>query len=335
MLYLNESDVAASGGHDWIAALEDVRRAFQCHAREDSVLPPKVTLPIPYAEKIGPSSGPLPHYVAMPAYLGGNIPYAGFKWVSVGHPYQVDQPDITAVIVIQSPDSGYPAAIMDGTLITAIRTAAVTAVAAQELAPPYAEVLGIIGAGAQGAMHLRLLPQVLPKLKQIRLYNRSRSKAEELASRMKNEVKAEIVVTGQAQEAVVESDILVTATSSSGEPIVHGEWLKEGVLYVQVGRHEIAFEAVRQFDKILVDDWEQIRHRGVQTLALMEQEGEWRCSCLHGTLGQRLLGRIVGRESASERIMFSSIGLGVTDLAIAARIYEQATARGIGQWLAR
>lgn len=156
----------------------------------------------------------------------------------------------------------------------------------------------------------------------------------ELATRWKDQVKTEIIVTEGAQEAVMESDIVVTATSTN-EPIVQAEWLKRGVLYVQVGRHEITFEAVQRFDKIFVDDWQQIRQRGVQTLALMEQEGRWRSSCLHGTLGQRLLGAIVGRESDSERIMVSTIGLGVVDLAIAARIYEQAVAQGIGQVLTR
>ncbi|WP_282939181.1 ornithine cyclodeaminase family protein [Paenibacillus sp. RC67] len=316
------------------AALEDVRRALLCHGQGETILPPKMTLSHSFDKQTGPSSGSLPHYVAMPAYLGGNVPYAGFKWVSVGHPHTADQPDITAIIVIQSPQSSYPAAIMDGTLITSIRSAAVTAVAVQELARPDAQVLGIIGTGAQGAKHLQLLSQALPKLKQIRLYNRSRDKAVELATRWKDQVKTEIIVTEGAQEAVMESDIVVTATSTN-EPIVQAEWLKRGVLYVQVGRHEITFEAVQRFDKIFVDDWQQIRQRGVQTLALMEQEGRWRSSCLHGTLGQRLLGAIVGRESDSERIMVSTIGLGVVDLAIAARIYEQAVAQGIGQVLTR
>ncbi|MEW9699204.1 hypothetical protein [Paenibacillus sp. SI8] len=328
VLYLTMEDVRACNGEDASAARADVSKALAIHAGGETALPPKITLSPPFGEQEHSS-----HYVVMPAYVGGDVQMAGVKWVSVGQECDSSSiPAIPSLILLVNHGNGRPIAIMDGTLLTGIRTAAVTAVAAKALANPQAEVLGLIGAGFQSRMHLQSLMEVLPCLKEIRIYNRTHLKAQELAACYSTQFHGSIRAVRQAEAAVQGADVVVSATSSL-TPIIQQAWLKEGVFYAQVGTHECTFEAVHDFNKIYVDDWEQILRRGVQTLAMMASHGQWDGSRLHGTLGDYLNGQISGRESASEKIMFSGIGLGVTDICMAERIYRTAVAKGIGNKL--
>lgn len=323
IVYLTLEDVKRCGADDFAAARNDVRHALSLHAAEQCVLPAKVTITPPMRE-----SGSGMHYIAMPAYLGGNVQMAGVKWVRAGKT-DGSSPSITSLFLLVDHDSGDPVAVMDATLLTGIRTAAATMVAAEELANPHAEVFAMIGAGAQGRMHLQAMQYSLPNLKEIRIYNRTYEKARQLVDELGGGFHGRFMAVHDPEEAVRGADVVVSATTTNA-PIIQEDWWKDGVFYAQVGGHECTFEAISAFDKIYVDDWRQLQQRGVQTLSVMAQQGQWSESGLHGTLGERLLGRISGRDSNREKIMFSSIGLGIMDIAISARIYRTAIAEHIG-----
>ncbi|WP_248925023.1 ornithine cyclodeaminase family protein [Paenibacillus hamazuiensis] len=323
IVYLSEDDVRRCGGGDFAAVQGDVRHAFALHAQGEHVLPAKVQL-----AQADRNNGSRTHYIVMPAFLGGDVQMAGMKWVRVGKPESAS-PAITSLMLLADHSSGEPAAIIDATWLNGIRTAAVTAVAALELANPESTVLAIVGSGAQGKAHLRYLPAVFPRLREIRIYSRRYENARYAAEEIGGGFRDRIVAVRHAEEAVRDADIVVSATTAS-EPVIREEWLKEGVFYAQIGSHECTFEAVAAFDKIVVDDWQQQLHRGVQTLAVMARLGKWSERDLHGTLGERLTGRIPGRESEHEKIMFGGIGLGIVDIAIAARLYQTALKERIG-----
>lgn len=316
-------DVRRCGGENFAAARNDVRQALSLHASGRYVLPSKIPIaPSDHAD------GNRTHYIVMPAYLGGEVQMAGMKWVRVGKT-DGTAPSITSVFLLVDHNSGDPVAMMDATLLTGVRTAAVTTVAAQELANPDAKVLGIIGAGVQGRMHLQALQAAFPNLTEIRIYSRRQENASKAADEFLGNFQGRMIAVHDAEEAVRDSDLVVSATTADA-PVIRKEWLKDGVFYAQIGGHECTFEAVEAFDKIFVDDWEQLLHRGVQTLAVMAKQNKWKESDLHGTLGERLTGNVSGRMSNREKIMFSSIGLGIVDIAIAVRIYRTAVAKHIG-----
>lgn len=327
LLYLSDEDVRCCGGDDFRVARTDVRSALSIHTKGQSVQPPKVSIRPNYR---GQSE---PNYIAMPAFLGGDYNMAGVKWVNVGKMGACStRPAITSLILLNDVETALPAAIVEGTLLTGVRTAAVTALATELLANPDAQVLAIVGAGWQGRMHLQALSEVLPNLKEIRVYSRTFSKSKKLTEEFCQQIQCRLIAVSDAENAVRGADVVVSATSAEA-PIIQGNWLKEGVFYAQIGTHECTFDAVRSFDKVLVDDWEQVLQRGVQTLAVMARQGEWSSAGLDGTLGQLINGVVPGRESVKEKIMFSGIGLGVVDLAIATRVYREAVRRGIGNRL--
>jgi ornithine cyclodeaminase len=181
----------------------------------------------------------------------------------------------------------------------------------------------------QSRMHLQALTHSFPRLKEIRICGRRQEKARHLTDEYGNRFKGRALAVRDAETAVRGADIVVTATTTD-KPIIEKDWLKDGVFYAQIGSHECTFEAAAAFDRIYVDDWQQLLRRGVQTLAIMANQGLWSEERLTGTLGERLLGKVPGRESKREKIMFSSIGLGVTDIVMASRIYRTAVAKRIG-----
>ena len=128
-LYLSQEEVIAAGGLDMAAAMADVEAALRLHQASDDLLPPKAVL------DWGQGSQGLrdDHINAMPAYLGGDYNMAGLKWIASfpANPHQRNLPRATSLIILNNPDTGTPLAVMDGTLISAMRTGAVTGVAAR------------------------------------------------------------------------------------------------------------------------------------------------------------------------------------------------------------
>ncbi|RLF05411.1 MAG: ornithine cyclodeaminase family protein, partial [Thermoprotei archaeon] len=136
ILYLKQEDVIKAGVLDFDAALKDVEEVFRMMARGEVVMPPKVAMDLYF-----PDGSPKGHLVAMPAYIK-SLNIAGIKWAAgffrnpelYGLPHGID------VIVLSDPENGRPLAIMDGTLITAVRTGAVAGVGAKYLAPDGANI---------------------------------------------------------------------------------------------------------------------------------------------------------------------------------------------------
>src|SRR5438067_1532862 len=160
---------------------------------------------------------------AMPAYL----PSAGLgcKLVTL-FPHNTDRPTHQAAIVLFDPDNGSPVALIDGTYITATRTAAAAALAARLLARPNADVLAIIGTGVQARTHARAFASVR-EWKEIRVAGRDPAKAEVLA--------AELGATPASFEDAIRGAGVVAAATHSAEPVVRAEWVAPGTHVSSVG----------------------------------------------------------------------------------------------------
>jgi ornithine cyclodeaminase/alanine dehydrogenase-like protein (mu-crystallin family) len=210
-------------------------------------------------------------------------------------------PTHLAIIVLFRSETGEPLAVMDGRLITELRTAAVSAVATRLLSPTNASRLAVLGSGVQARAHIKAL-SLVRKFEEIRVWSRDSQHATLLAEEVGG-------TATSAEEAVCDADVVVTVTNSP-EPILRGKWLKPGVLINAVGavgpkRRELDNDAMR--GALIVDS----RDAALQESGDMLLAG----ANVYAELGEVLAG---GKPKPdSEITVFKSLGLAVEDLAAA------------------
>ena len=250
----------------------------------------------------------------MPAWRSGESPYYALKEVCVfpGNPKRGLDTHLGAVI-LHSGETGEPLAIMNASAITAVRTAAVSAVATKLLAREDSKVLAILGTGVQAKSHAAAIPFVRD-ISEIRLCGRNDS----------------------AEEAVRGADIIVTATSSR-EPILKREWISPGTHINAVGS---SIAAARELDgatvasaSLFVDRRESTVNEAGDYLFALQEGAIGGPEHIRGELGELLTGTAKGRKSATEITLFKSLGLAIEDLASAALLYAKARAAGRGTWV--
>jgi thiomorpholine-carboxylate dehydrogenase len=238
----------------------------------------------------------------MPAYAGA----LGAKLVTF-YPHNEGIPTHHAVILLFKPETGEPIAIMDGRLITEMRTAAVSAVATRHLARPDTSVLAILGSGVQAGSHLEAL-RLVRSFTEVRVW--SPRNAQGFAER--HSVKA----VATAAEAVRSADVVVVATSSQ-TPVLCGSWLSPGAHVNAVGAtrpewRELDDELLARA-RLFVESREAAGQESGDVMAASGKLTE---------IGEVVAGIAPGRSSADEITLFKSVGGGVEDVATAALVYE-------------
>jgi ornithine cyclodeaminase len=220
-------------------------------------------------------------------------------------------------VILHSGETGEPLAIMNASAITAIRTAAVSAVATKMLAREDAHVLAILGGGVQAKSHLRAIPLVRD-LREIRTYSRSGGSA------------------SSAEEAVRGADIIVTATNSK-EPVLRREWVSAGAHINAVGS---SIAAARELDgatvaaaSLFVDRRESTVNESGDYLFALREGAISGPEHIRAEIGEILTGIAPGRTSREEITLFKSLGLAVEDLASAVLLFEKAQRAGRGTWI--
>jgi len=264
----------------------------------------------------------------MPSYRGGPQPHYGLKEVCVfpGNP-AIGLDTHLGGVLLHSGETGQLLAVMNASAITAIRTAAVSAVATKLLAREDARTLAIIGAGVQARTHLEAIPLVR-NINDVRIVSRTPAKAAALAGKSAR-------VVASVEEAVRGADIIVTATSSR-EPILKREWLADGVHINAVGS---SIAVARELDgatvaasSLFVDRREStINEAGDYLFAL--REGAITDGHIRAEIGDILIGKAKGRSSDDEITLFKSLGLAVEDLASAQYLFEKASREKSGSWV--
>ncbi len=232
-------------------------------------------------------------------------------------------------VILHSGDTGEPLAFMNASAITAIRTAAVSAVATRLLAREGASVLAILGAGVQARSHLRAIPLVRD-ITEVRIYGRDRAKAETLAT------DASIRGVADAESAVRGADIIVTATSSR-EPVLRREWIAPGAHINAVGS---SIAAARELDaatvaaaSLFVDRRESTVNESGDYLFALREGAIAGPEHIRAEIGELLTGVAGGRTSEDEITLFKSLGLAVEDLAAAVFLHGEALRTGAGKWV--
>lgn len=317
LLYLSQSDVAAVGltMAEIIVVLE---RMFREKGEGRVEMPPK----------IGIHTMPDAFIHAMPASIAAQKA-AGMKWVG-GYPENSKRglPYITGLLILNDAETGVPLALMDCTWITAKRTGAATAVAAKFLARPESATAGILGCGVQGRSNLEALKVVFP-LKKVHAYDTHRDRAAGYAQELSTELEIEIAPVSDPKQAVVNSDIVITAGPILRTPhaTIQRGWLRAGAFASLVDFDSYWHPAaLHEVDKFCTDDVPQLHH--YRDIGYFQD-----IPPIHADLGELVTGRKPGRQKAEERTIACNLGLALEDIAIAPLIYQRALEKGIGTWL--
>lgn len=250
----------------------------------------------------------------------------GMKWVSVfpANPHLFGLQNLTAMILLSSIETGFPIALMEGTLCSNLRTAAVSSVGAKYLARPDSQEIGFIGAGEQARMHLVGMKTVLPSLRVCRVASRT-EESEHLFIEQMSALYPDmefIACHSDYEKSAVGADVIVTAISGQ-EPLLHGAWCKKGAFYCHVAGWEDDEDTALRADKIVCDSWSVVKHR-TQTISRLYQAGKLRDEDIHADLVDIIAGRKPGRERDNEFIYFNSVGLSFIDVALSYTLFRQA-----------
>ncbi|MGQ0668278.1 MAG: ornithine cyclodeaminase [Actinomycetota bacterium] len=320
-LFLSQEDVVAAGGLDMPATIGVVEEALRLIAAGDTILPPKTTIHWSDAIDTDETEGRI---IAMPAYVGGSVHLAGFKWIpSVpGNPAR-GLPRGIGLVVLTDPDTGLPVAVMDGTVTSAMRTGAVTGIGARLLAREGARTAAILGTGVQARTQLAALEVVLPSLEEIRVWDIDPARAEAFTSNSERTVAA-----GFAEEAARDADVVVAATMAPA-PYVRAEWLAPGSLFVSVSSLDPELGCIEKADLLVCDLWDRETEHASRPFARAQAARITRQKDVV-ELPQIVAGAHPGRTSAHQRVFFSPVGLAVEDIAAAARVFRRAKEDGLG-----
>ncbi|MBV8053541.1 MAG: ornithine cyclodeaminase family protein [Acidobacteriaceae bacterium] len=260
----------------------------------------------------------------MPGAMGAHATF-GAKLISVfTQNFDRGMPSHQGLVVLFDPQTGAPVCVADASTITAIRTAAATAVATDALARKEARTLALLGYGEQAATHARALRKVRD-VSSITVWGRSPERACAFAERMQTELNLPIHTAKTSREAVADADIVCTLTSAT-DPILNGEWLRTGTHVNLVGSGfagpaEVDNQLVAR-SRFFVDSREGVIQQGGEFLRA-KAAGLIGDDHIAGEIGQVLAGEIEGRRSPDEITVYKSLGHVVQDLASAWALYSE------------
>ncbi|AGS25300.1 ornithine cyclodeaminase family protein [Rhizobium etli] len=248
---------------------------------------------------------------------------AGLKWVA-GYPsnYEIGLPNISGLLVLNDPDTGFPICVMDAAYPTAIRTAAASAITSKYLSPQHVNTIAVIGAGLQGLCHVKMLSLIHPKA-EFRIMDISDDAVYRLAEQARSE--ATIVRCKDAEAAIRTADVIVTATSRLEEVAFSFRWVKEGSLVLPVHVRGWSQDITTASDLLLADDVEQFKDYIITTGSPYPD-----ISRVLGSVSDVIAGRIAGRVRNIDRIAVFNVGLAMHDIAIGSAILDLAEHQRLG-----
>jgi ornithine cyclodeaminase/alanine dehydrogenase-like protein (mu-crystallin family) len=271
------------------------------------------------------------HFSALPAYVRTPMSEAaGIKWLSYfyDNPAKYSMPGIMATVILNDPRTGTVMSVMDGSVITGVRTAAVSAVGAKYLARDDSHSVGLIGASVQAGYQLVALAEVF-NIKQVHVYDVVEETSKRYIHEMRKKFEFDIMQAPSTREVARRTDIVVTVTRAL-KPFFHGEWCEPGMLVIAVGSTpELHRDVLQKLDKIVVDTREGCKHMG--SLAPFFSERLLTDQAIHAEIGEIVCGKKTAREGNRESMLFAHVGMGTEDIATAYEVYKIASEKGIGQ----
>jgi alanine dehydrogenase len=320
VLLLSRDDIVQTG-----LSMDEIIRivggVFRAHGEGTVIMPAKTVLPFE-GERKG-------HLNAMPAYLQ-DLKVAGVKWTS-GYPINRGKgiPTCFDILVLSDAETGAPFAILEGTWVTSMRTAAATAVGIEHLARRESKVVGMIGAGDVALPHVEAVKKIL-KFEEFKITDLRKEASEALARDAARQFGVHLRQVDNAREAASNSDVVITITRNFGDRILENDWIKKGALVAAIGGpNEVQPELAKSVKKIIVDNRQQCVARG--NIGGLIKAGVLRESDVYAEFGEVVTGAKKGRENDDERIIFAPMGMGTNDVAVGYRVYQLAKDKGLGK----
>lgn len=322
ILFLKQEDVIKAGVLDMPMILEEAERTLGMWARDEIINPTKVgmVLPDPENEKS--------FFIAMPAYISEED-VAGFKWAAESRTNGPENnlPRGIDILMLSDPNTVLPVAIMEASIITAMRTAASAGVGAKYLTGKKTKRACLIGAGIIGRTMVMAISNAVPGLEEIEIYDLDSEKARKMAAEFEGKIKVNPV--SELEPAVRRADLVVTMTSAR-TPFVKKEWIKNDATVIQMGPNDLEPDVILGADTLIVDNWQQLTHSKISAIHHLFERGEISESDVT-ELRYVVNGDKIGRKNEEEQVVYCSLGLGAMDMVIANRLYKNAKADGIGQ----
>lgn len=308
---------------DVVGAVSDVVAA---HGRGQTVFEPRTHLE--------PDNDGRGHFNVLRGHVNslGEHGVSGVKVVGDFYTnFHVGLPSELALLTLYDAHTGIPAAIIDATWITEVRTGAMTALGAQQLARPDAKVLGHVGARGTAHANVAMLDALLD-LDEIRVTSRRAESREAFAEQLRAELSTPVVVTETVAETLEGADVLVEATRlTEPMPLVTKDLVRPGALVVPYGTiSALAPDLFDVIDKVVVDDWREAQSGRFGALRPHLDAGIVTRENLYAEIGHVVTGDRPGRESDEERILFWHRGLSILDVAVGQLLLERAQAAEIG-----
>jgi ornithine cyclodeaminase len=324
---LTGEDVASLLAGRELEVLDAVARAYVAHGRGESTLPNSVFLRFPADE--------LNRIIALPAFLGGSFDLAGVKWIASfpgNTAYGIER--ASAVVILNSLATGRPYAVLEGSLISAQRTAASAALAARALLQGTAPgAVGVIGAGIINRQIVHFLRVVLPDIRRFVLYDRQADRAAALGAKLEQSWPGVEVANTSGVEPLIEECQLVSYATTALRPHVDDlSRCPPGAVHLHVSLRDLTPEAILTCDNV-VDDADHVC-RAQTSVHLAEQLAGSR-DFIRCSLAELLEGTAPPKDDRKPTTVFSPFGLGVLDLAVARLVFEEAASHGKGMELQR
>lgn len=322
-LFLNSAEV-----HSLLAGAEEeifkhVRSAYLLHHCRQSILPNSTFLPLP---------NPANRIIALPGWLGGQYNCAGLKWIA-SFPENVSRgfPRATAIIVLNDIDTGRPYLIVEGAVISAARTGASAALAAQAMVEVLGmdpQSVGLIGCGVINAEVLRFTRRLFPAIDTIFLADKEEERAKLFIEKHIANSSAIRSIRISEVEGILRDAAIVSFATTASTPYVDSlPKRKPGALILNISLRDLSPRVILGAQNI-VDDVDHVCRAGTSIELAFKEHGT--LSFISGTLAELLTGAPRRAYSNEVSTVFSPFGLGVLDLAMANFVCSKAKAMGVG-----
>lgn len=340
ILYLSRADVAAACRE--VDTVTAVREVLALHPQGEVAVPGEAYLAWQTPD------GAAARSLNMPGYLGAALRRPGTKIINASLRNTGNGlPRASGLTLLFDVDSARIVCILEGAYISALRTAGVTIVAAEELAAGPPRRAAVIGAGVLGRTHTELMVERLAELEAIDVFDVAEDRAERLCSALAVAAAdrgVRLRAAGSAQEAIAGADLVVTATTTRSG-YVRQSWLAPGTLVVNVSLDDVLPEVVLGADHLIVDDWALVRDDPHRLLGRMVREGKivgpgeragnGSARAVDATLGQVVSGRYRRPRRPDDVVLVNPFGMAIEDIVVAHYVHEVARRRGLGQELPR
>lgn len=326
---MSENALLLIGKDDVVRSLEGLERETIQTIKDAYCLHDQGKTSLPHSTFLRFPGNAANRIIALPAYLAGSEPVAGIKWIS-SFPNNIGEglPRASAVIILNSSETGFPLAVIEGSLISAYRTAASAALACSYLTP-HPNSIGIVGSGVISFEILRFIASqnTLPDFT-VKVFDLNAAQAEKFISRCLAEIGPMQIEKSLELSELIECEVIVFATTSAQAHVGADFRFRPGSTLLHISLRDLAPELILHHRNI-VDDIDHVNREGTSIHLAGKMAGN--LTFITGTIGDVIFGRVRVRASKDDVVIFSPFGLGILDIALGQMVFERARDLGLGQ----